>query len=58
MWQNDKQIVEMDLFEAGLDTEWETLDVPDLSAAGEWDDIKRPYWTLKQYKLPTCKFYD
>ena len=50
------QVVEMDLFEAGLDVEWEDIDVPDLASEGEWTGVRRPYWALKTYKLPTCKF--
>lgn len=53
---NLRQVVEMDLFEAGFDIEWEDIAVPDLSAAGNWDGVKRPYWTLDTYRLPTCKF--
>jgi protein arginine N-methyltransferase 2 len=50
------KIVEMDLFEAGFDTEWESITVPDLDAEGEWDGVKRKYWVLDSYKLPTCRF--
>lgn len=50
------KVVEMDLFEAGFDTEWETLDVPDLEKEGEWKGVKRRYWTLKTYRLPICSF--
>ena len=50
------QVVEMDLFEAGFDVEWEDISIPDLESQGEWSGIVRPYWTLKTYKLPTCKF--
>jgi len=50
------KIVEIDLFEAGFDTEWETLPVPDLDEQGEWEGVKRKYWALKNYKLPTCTF--
>jgi protein arginine N-methyltransferase 2 len=50
------KIVEMDLFEAGFDTEWETVPVPDLDEKGEWDGVRRKYWVLKDYKLPTCTF--
>ncbi|KAF2819829.1 arginine N-methyltransferase 2 [Ophiobolus disseminans] len=50
------KIVEIDLFEAGFDTEWETIPVPDLDEQGEWDGVKRKYWALKDYKLPTCSF--
>lgn len=50
------KIVEIDLFEAGFDTEWESLPVPDLDEQGEWEGVKRKYWALKNYKLPTCTF--
>jgi protein arginine N-methyltransferase 2 len=50
------KVVEMDLFEAGFDTEWETISVPDLDAEGEWDGVRRKYWALREYKLPTCSF--
>jgi protein arginine N-methyltransferase 2 len=50
------KIVEMDLFEAGFDTEWETIQVPDLEEQGEWEGLRRKYWVLKEYRLPTCSF--
>ncbi|KAJ8107601.1 hypothetical protein OPT61_g8755 [Boeremia exigua] len=50
------KIVEMDLFEAGFDTEWETIQVPDLDEQGEWEGLRRKYWVLKEYRLPTCSF--
>ncbi|EOA84945.1 Arginine N-methyltransferase 2 [Exserohilum turcicum] len=50
------KIVEFDLFEAGFDTEWETIPVPDLDEKGEWEGVRRKYWVLKDYKLPTCSF--
>jgi protein arginine N-methyltransferase 2 len=50
------KIVEIDLFEAGFDTEWETVPVPDLDDLGEWEGVRRKYWVLKDYKLPTCSF--
>lgn len=49
------KVVEMDLFEAGFDTVWETIDVPKMNEA-EWEGVKRRYWTLKEYKLPICEF--
>ena len=49
------KLVEMDLFEAGFDIEWETLPVENLSDE-EWQGVKRKYWTLKEYKLPICTF--
>lgn len=50
------KIVEMDLFEAGFDTEWETIPVPNLDEQGEWEGVRRKYWVLEEYKLPTCSF--
>ena len=50
------KIVEFDLFEAGFDTEWETIPVSDLDEKGEWEGVRRKYWVLKDYKLPTCSF--
>jgi protein arginine N-methyltransferase 2 len=50
------KIVEIDLFEAGFDTEWETIPVPDLEEQGEWEGVRRKYWALPNYKLPTCSF--
>jgi protein arginine N-methyltransferase 2 len=50
------KIAEMDLFEAGFDTEWETIPVPDLDEKGQWEGVRRKYWALPNYKLPTCSF--
>jgi protein arginine N-methyltransferase 2 len=50
------KIVEFDLFEAGFDTEWDTIPIPDLKEQGEWQGVRRSYWNLKNYKLPTCSF--
>lgn len=49
------KVLEMDLFEAGFDTEWETVKVPEMEKR-EWEGVKRRYWSLKEYKLPTCEF--
>ena len=49
------KVLEMDLFEAGFDTQWETLKVPEMEE-GEWEGVKRRYWSLREYKLPTCEF--
>ena len=46
----------MDLFEAGFDTEWEEVEVPDLDERGEWEGVKRKYWNVEHYRLPTCRF--
>ncbi|KAF2218645.1 S-adenosyl-L-methionine-dependent methyltransferase [Elsinoe ampelina] len=50
------KIVEMDLFEAGLDTEWKEIDVSDLDKAGEWEGVRRKYWALPTYRLPVATF--
>ncbi|OTA93674.1 hypothetical protein M434DRAFT_289496 [Hypoxylon sp. CO27-5] len=52
------QVVEMHLSDAGLDVEWQELevDMKDLAkeGEGEWEGVKRRYWTLDKYRLPTC----
>ncbi|KAL7629601.1 Arginine N-methyltransferase 2 [Parahypoxylon ruwenzoriense] len=52
------QVVEMHLSDAGMDVEWQDLDVDmkDLGKEGEggWQGVKRRYWTLDKYRLPTC----
>ncbi|GAM83272.1 hypothetical protein ANO11243_012580 [Dothideomycetidae sp. 11243] len=50
------QVVEMDLFEAGLDTQWRDVAVADLDSEGEWEGVRRKYWALDTYRLPTCTF--
>ena len=51
------KVSEMDLFEAGFDTEWEEIPVPaNLLDPSNWKDIRRPYWALDRYRLPTCTF--
>lgn len=50
------KVVEMDLFEAGLDTEFEDIRIPDLEEKGEWEGVRRRYWALDNYRMPTCKF--
>ncbi|KAI1800413.1 arginine N-methyltransferase 2 [Daldinia bambusicola] len=52
------QVVEMHLSDAGMDVEWRELevDMKDLGkeGEGEWEGVKRRYWTLDKYRLPTC----
>ncbi|KAI4229584.1 MAG: hypothetical protein L6R36_000742 [Xanthoria steineri] len=50
------KVLELDLFEAGFEVEWTGVAVPDLEQRGEWDGVKRPYWRLKEYRLPVCRF--
>lgn len=49
------KVLEMDLFEAGFDTEWESMKVPEMEEE-EWEGVKKRYWSLREYKLPTCEF--
>ncbi|KAL2011932.1 hypothetical protein VTN00DRAFT_4650 [Thermoascus crustaceus] len=51
-----QKVVEIDLFEAGFDVEWEDIKVPELE--GEWNGVRRPYWVVDNYRLPLCKFMD
>ncbi|KAL5003333.1 protein arginine N-methyltransferase 2 [Aspergillus recurvatus] len=51
-----QKVVEMDLFEAGFDIEWEEIDVPKLE--GEWNGVRRPYWSIDKYRLPLCRYMD
>ncbi|KAI1368759.1 arginine N-methyltransferase 2 [Xylaria arbuscula] len=50
------KVVEMHLTDAGLDVEWNELDVDmkdlDEEGKGEWSGVKRRYWTLDKYRLP------
>ncbi|KAL8906658.1 MAG: hypothetical protein Q9171_006181 [Xanthocarpia ochracea] len=50
------KVVELDLFEAGYEVEWTIVEVSDLDETGEWEGVKRPYWKLKEYRLPICRF--
>jgi protein arginine N-methyltransferase 2 len=51
------RIVEIDLFDAGLDTEWIDIQVPDLKVKDEWRGVRHRYWAdVNPYRLPTCKF--
>ena len=51
-----QKVVEMDLFEAGFEVEWETVPTPQSDEEGEWSGVRRKYWTLKEYRLPICTF--
>ncbi|KAI1356367.1 arginine N-methyltransferase 2 [Xylaria sp. FL0043] len=50
------KVVEMHLTDAGLDIEWNELDVDmkglEEEGKGEWHGVKRRYWTLDKYRLP------
>ncbi|KAK6864618.1 hypothetical protein PG995_001146 [Apiospora arundinis] len=54
------KVVEMHLSDAGMDVAWDEMDV-DMKGLteegkGEWEGVKRRYWTLNKYRLPTCTF--
>ncbi|OHE95779.1 arginine N-methyltransferase 2 [Colletotrichum orchidophilum] len=54
------KVVEMHMADAGLDVEWDEMDVDmkglEKAGAGEWEGVVRRYWTLDKYRLPTCTF--
>ncbi|KAL8736638.1 MAG: hypothetical protein Q9166_000004 [cf. Caloplaca sp. 2 TL-2023] len=50
------KVVELDLLEAGFEVEWMGVEVPDLAERGEWEGVRRPYWRLREYRLPICRF--
>lgn len=51
-----KQVLEIDLLDAGLETEWRDMKVPDLNVNKEWDGVRKSYWVLDTYSMPTCTF--
>jgi protein arginine N-methyltransferase 2 len=52
------KVAELDLCDAGLETEWHDVDVEELGGEGEgeWEGVRRRYWTLEKYRLPICSF--
>ncbi|GAB1310819.1 Arginine N-methyltransferase 2 [Madurella fahalii] len=54
------KVAELHLVDAGLDVEWQVInvDMSQLAEAGkgEWEGVKRRYWTLDKYRLPVCTF--
>lgn len=52
-----QKVVEMDLFEAGYDVEWQEIELPDLGPE-QWRGVRRRYWNVEKYRLPVCKFLD
>ncbi|KAK3939676.1 hypothetical protein QBC46DRAFT_342287 [Diplogelasinospora grovesii] len=54
------KVAEMHLADAGLDVEWKVIDVDMKEMAeagkGEWEGVRRRYWTLDKYRLPVCTF--
>ncbi|KAE8449327.1 hypothetical protein EG329_008228 [Mollisiaceae sp. DMI_Dod_QoI] len=54
------RVAELDLCDAGMDVDWTDVDVPvegmEKEGEGEWKGVRRRYWTLDKYRLPTCTF--
>ncbi|KAL2109755.1 hypothetical protein VUR80DRAFT_2050 [Thermomyces stellatus] len=54
------KVAELHLSDAGLDVDWEIVpvDMKGLEEAGkgEWEGVRRRYWTLDEYRLPVCTF--
>ncbi len=52
------RVVELDLCDAGMDIEWTDVAVEGLGGEGkgEWQGVRRRYWTLDKYRLPICSF--
>ncbi|KAJ9164612.1 Arginine N-methyltransferase 2 [Coniochaeta hoffmannii] len=54
------KVVEMHLADAGLDVDWKVIDVDlkglEEAGKGEWEGVRRRYWTLDKYRLPVCTF--
>ncbi|KAK1768449.1 protein arginine N-methyltransferase 2 [Phialemonium atrogriseum] len=54
------KVVEMHLVDAGLDVDWQVVDVDlkglEEAGKGEWEGVRRRYWTLDKYRLPVCTF--
>ncbi|PNS20634.1 Protein arginine N-methyltransferase 2 [Sphaceloma murrayae] len=50
------RIVEMDLLDANLDTQWFEVPIEGLDAAAESKAARRDRWTLPLYRLPICTF--
>jgi protein arginine N-methyltransferase 2 len=52
------KVVELDLCDAGLDVDWADVPVEGLGGEGEgeWQGVRRRYWTLDKYRLPICTF--
>ncbi|KAJ9142204.1 Arginine N-methyltransferase 2 [Pleurostoma richardsiae] len=54
------RVAEAHLADAGLDVEWQEIDVDlkglEEAGKGEWEGVRRRYWTLDKYRLPVCTF--
>ncbi|KAJ3051903.1 hypothetical protein HK097_007091 [Rhizophlyctis rosea] len=48
------RMVELDLAEMGIETEWVEVDVGKLGD-NVWQGMRRKYWSLNGYRLPVCR---
>lgn len=55
------KVVELHLVDAGLDVTWQDIDVDlkglEEAGKGEWEGVKRRYWTLDSKSLPSICFF-
>lgn len=53
-----RRVTELDLCDAGMDVDWIDVPVENLGddGEGEWENVRRRYWTLDNYRLPVCTF--
>lgn len=55
------KVVEFHLTDAGMDVEWQEVDVDlkglEEAGKGEWEGVKRRYWTLDSKYLPVMFFF-
>ncbi|KAK6348672.1 Arginine N-methyltransferase 2 [Orbilia javanica] len=53
-----KKVVDIDLLEAGLETEWVEVEIDSkkMEGDGEWKGVRRKYWDLEKYWLPVSRF--
>jgi protein arginine N-methyltransferase 2 len=53
------RIVEMDMLEIGIVTEWQQMKIDSLvNEAQVWNGVTRNYYTMSQYDLPICRMMD
>lgn len=51
------KVSEIDLEEAGFETQWEDVRVPEgLHGSEKWEGTRRPYWSIDVYRLPVNTF--
>jgi protein arginine N-methyltransferase 2 len=50
------RIVEVEMNDLGMQVEWHTVPVDVESIKKQQSSLKRPYFTLGQYRLPQCRF--